>query len=160
MYTRFLQSFNIATIYHFQSEGIDKIWSTWLKQIFIQKRKLVWMDIPFWIKHGDSPKLNFGYLVGVSSFWWWVEHPEACSGCLDGFVKKYRYGRITCEDHVWFEDRWMVASLCDVWLTTFVWTGSSLSIAGAGCGLTGVGAGEEQARKVVAGEASRCGEDK
>jgi hypothetical protein len=35
-----------------------------------------------------------------------------------------------------------------------------LSIAGADCGLTGVGAGEEQARKVVAGEASRCGEDK
>jgi hypothetical protein len=26
--------------------------------------------------------------------------------------------------------------------------------------LTGVGAGEEQARKVVPGEASRCGEDK
>jgi hypothetical protein len=26
--------------------------------------------------------------------------------------------------------------------------------------LTGVGAGEEQARKVVAGEVSRCGEDK
>jgi hypothetical protein len=26
--------------------------------------------------------------------------------------------------------------------------------------LTSVGAGEEQARKVVAGEASRCGEDK
>jgi hypothetical protein len=25
--------------------------------------------------------------------------------------------------------------------------------------LTGVGAGEEQVRKVVAGEASRCGED-
>jgi hypothetical protein len=22
-------------------------------------------------------------------------------------------GRVTCEDHVWFEDRWMVASLCD-----------------------------------------------
>jgi hypothetical protein len=22
------------------------------------------------------------------------------------------------EDHVWFEDRWMVASLCDEWLTT------------------------------------------
>jgi hypothetical protein len=31
---------------------------------------------------------------------------------------------------------------------------------GAGCGLTRVGAGEEQERKVVAGEASRCGEDK
>jgi hypothetical protein len=32
-----------------------------------------------------------------------------------------------------------------------VWTDSWLSIAGAGCGLTCVGAGEEQARKVVAG---------
>jgi hypothetical protein len=41
-----------------------------------------------------------------------------------------------------------------------VWTDSWLSIAGAGSGLTGVGAGEEQARKVVASEASRCGEDK
>jgi hypothetical protein len=41
-----------------------------------------------------------------------------------------------------------------------VWTDSWLSIAGAGCSLTSVGAGEEQARKVVAGEASRCGEDK
>jgi hypothetical protein len=30
-----------------------------------------------------------------------------------------------------------------------VWTDSWLSIAGAGCGLTGVGTGEEQARKVV-----------
>jgi hypothetical protein len=35
-----------------------------------------------------------------------------------------------------------------------MWTDSWLSIAGAGCGLTGVGAGEEQERKVVAGEAS------
>jgi hypothetical protein len=41
-----------------------------------------------------------------------------------------------------------------------VWTNSWLSIAGAGCGFTSVGAGEEQARKVVAGEASKCGEDK
>jgi hypothetical protein len=41
-----------------------------------------------------------------------------------------------------------------------VWTYSWLSIAGAGCGLTGVGAGEEQVRKVIAGEASRCVEDK
>jgi hypothetical protein len=32
-----------------------------------------------------------------------------------------------------------------------VWTDSWLSIACAGCGLTGVGAGEEQVRKVVAG---------
>jgi hypothetical protein len=41
-----------------------------------------------------------------------------------------------------------------------VWTDSWLSIAAAGCGLTGVGAGEEQAQKVVAGEDSRRGEDK
>jgi hypothetical protein len=41
-----------------------------------------------------------------------------------------------------------------------VWTDSWLSIAGPGCGLTGVGAGEEQVRKVVAGEVSRCGEEK
>jgi hypothetical protein len=40
-----------------------------------------------------------------------------------------------------------------------VWTNPWLSIAGAGCGLTRVSVGEEQARKVVAGEASRCGED-
>jgi hypothetical protein len=39
-------------------------------------------------------------------------------------------------------------------------TGCDISIAGAGCGLTGDGAGEEQVRKVVADEASRCGEDK
>jgi hypothetical protein len=37
---------------------------------------------------------------------------------------------------------------------------SCLNIAGAGCGLTGVGTGEEQVRKVIAGEASRCEEDK
>jgi hypothetical protein len=41
-----------------------------------------------------------------------------------------------------------------------VWTDSWLSIAGAGRGLTSVGAGEEQVRKAIAGEASKCGEDK
>jgi hypothetical protein len=41
-----------------------------------------------------------------------------------------------------------------------VWTDSWLRIAGAGCVLTGVGVGEEQARKFVVGEASKCGEDK
>jgi hypothetical protein len=34
-------------------------------------------------------------------------------------------------------------------IDNIVWTDSWLSIVGAGCGLTGVGAGEEQARKVV-----------
>jgi hypothetical protein len=60
----------------------------------------------------------------------------------------------------------MVRGLVDgrflVWwvIDKVVWTDSWLSIACACCGLTGVGAGEEQARKVIAGEASRCGEDK
>jgi hypothetical protein len=37
-----------------------------------------------------------------------------------------------------------------------VWTDPWLSIAGAGYGLTVVGADEEEVRKVIAGEASRC----
>jgi hypothetical protein len=41
-----------------------------------------------------------------------------------------------------------------------VWTDSWLSIAGTGCGLTRIGVGEEQLRKVIAGEASRCEEEK
>jgi hypothetical protein len=41
-----------------------------------------------------------------------------------------------------------------------VWTDPWLSIAGAGCSLIGIGAGEEQAWKVIAGETFRCGEDK
>jgi hypothetical protein len=44
-------------------------------------------------------------------------------------------------------------------IDNIVWTDSWLSIVGAGCGLTGVGASEEQARKVIAGEASRFGEE-
>jgi hypothetical protein len=35
-----------------------------------------------------------------------------------------------------------------------VWTDSWLSIVGAGCGLSGVGAGEEQTRKVIASACS------
>jgi hypothetical protein len=45
-------------------------------------------------------------------------------------------------------------------IANVVWSDSWLSIAGAGYDLTGVCAGEEQVRKVVAGEASRCGEHK
>jgi hypothetical protein len=45
-------------------------------------------------------------------------------------------------------------------IDNMVWTDSWLSIAGAGCSLSGVGVDEEQAWKVVAGEAFRCGEDK
>jgi hypothetical protein len=35
-----------------------------------------------------------------------------------------------------------------------VWTDSWLSIAGAGCGLIGIGGGEQQVRKVIVGEAA------
>jgi hypothetical protein len=37
-------------------------------------------------------------------------------------------------------------------IDNIVWTDSSLTIAGAGCGLTSIGGGEEQVRKVVSGE--------
>jgi hypothetical protein len=74
--TRFLESFDLATIHHFQSEGIDNISSTWLKQIFFYSKEInkmlkrvLWMDIPSLIENGVSPKLNFGSLVGLSSFW-------------------------------------------------------------------------------------------
>jgi hypothetical protein len=91
---------------------------------------------------------GFRSLVGVSfsSFlFFFFSLSILCVGVVNALIK----GEI--EDHVWFEDRWMV---------NVVWTDSWLSIAGAGCGLTGVGAGEEPARKVVDGEASRCGEEK
>jgi hypothetical protein len=45
-------------------------------------------------------------------------------------------------------------------IVNIVWSDYWQNIAGAGCGLTGDGAVEEQVRKVIAGEASRCGEDK
>jgi hypothetical protein len=54
----------------------------------------------------------------------------------------------------------MVTSWCDIVIDNVVGTDSWLSIASASCGLTSVGAGEKQVRKVVAGEASKCGEDK
>jgi hypothetical protein len=41
-----------------------------------------------------------------------------------------------------------------------VWTDFWVSIASVPCGLTSVGAGKEPVLKVIAGEASRCGEDK
>jgi hypothetical protein len=54
------------------------------------------------------------------------------------------------------DGRFLVCLVID----NIVWTDSWLSIAGASCSLTIVGASEEKARKVIAGEASRCGEYK
>jgi hypothetical protein len=45
-------------------------------------------------------------------------------------------------------------------INNVVWTDSWLSIVGASCGLTGVGAGEETSTKSRCGAASRCIEDK
>jgi hypothetical protein len=74
-----LQSFNIATIHHFQSEGTDKISSAWLKQIFLlfifyskEINKMLKSSLDghtFLDLKWGLPKLNFGALVGVSSFW-------------------------------------------------------------------------------------------
>jgi hypothetical protein len=41
-----------------------------------------------------------------------VEEPTGDAGAGAGAAAASR------EDHVWFEDRWMVTSLCDEWLTT------------------------------------------
>jgi hypothetical protein len=80
-------------------------------------------------------------LVAISWFIWEIGWREGWGTCV---VR----GPVDGRSLVW----WVIDNI--------VWTDSWLSIAGAGCSLTGVGAGEEQARKVVAGEASRCGEDK
>jgi hypothetical protein len=52
--------------------------------------------------------LEFLFIHFFFSFSLWL--PNVC------VVNELIKGEI--EDHVWFEDRWMVASLCDEWLTT------------------------------------------
>jgi hypothetical protein len=61
------------------------------------------------------PLFGFQSLVGVSfcSFLFLFFSLMLLNvGVVNALIK----GEI--EDHVWFEDRWMVASLCDEWLTT------------------------------------------
>jgi hypothetical protein len=60
------------------------------------------------------PFLGFRSLVGVSfiSFLSFL----FLSGYYMCVVNALIKGEI--EDHVWFDDRWMVASWCDEWLTT------------------------------------------
>jgi hypothetical protein len=58
---------------------------------------------------------GFRSLVGVSfcSFVFFFFSPLLLYvGVVNALIKE------EIEDHVWFEDRWMVASLCDEWLTT------------------------------------------
>jgi hypothetical protein len=61
------------------------------------------------------PFFGFRSLVEVSfysflflSFSLWLQNLCVVSAIIKGEI----------EDHVWFEDRWMVASWCDEWLTT------------------------------------------
>jgi hypothetical protein len=61
------------------------------------------------------PLLGFQSLVGVSfghffsfSFSLWLSNVCVVNELIKGEI----------EDHVWFEDRWMVTSGCDEWLTT------------------------------------------
>jgi hypothetical protein len=75
-------------------------------------------------------------------------------GVVNALIKGGDWGPFVVRGPV--DGRFLVSWVID----NIVWTNFRPSIAGAGCGLTGVGAGEEQARKVIAGEASRCEEDK
>jgi hypothetical protein len=79
-----------------------------------------------------------------------------CIKCDALWTVKVIYGWGPCVVRGPVDGRFLVWWVID----NVVWTDSWLSIAGAGCSLTRVGACEEQGRKVVAGEASRCGEDK
>jgi hypothetical protein len=61
------------------------------------------------------PLFGFQSLVGVSFYsflFFFFSLVLLYVGVVNALIK----GEI--EDHVWFEDQWMVASLCDEWLTT------------------------------------------
>jgi hypothetical protein len=61
------------------------------------------------------PLFGFPSLVGVS-FYWFICFFFSLLLLNVGVVNAVINGEI--EDHVWFKDWWMVASLCDEWLTT------------------------------------------
>jgi hypothetical protein len=61
------------------------------------------------------PLFGFRSLVGVS-FYSFLFFSFSLLLLYVGVVNALIKGEI--EDHVWFEDRWMIASLCDEWLTT------------------------------------------
>jgi hypothetical protein len=97
-------------------------------------------------------ELYFSQVVVASRF------EQTLSGCgahfLWGKIQTDHWGPCVVRGPV--DGRFLVWWVID----NGVWTDSWLSIAGVGCGLTGVSAGEEQAWNVVADEASKCGEDK
>jgi hypothetical protein len=81
---------------------------------------------------------------------WFVRREKYYGLVIDLFPSEDLRGSRTCG--------WLLRGVMSV--DNVVWTDSWLSIAGVGCGLTGVGAGEEQVRKVVASETSMCGDGK
>jgi hypothetical protein len=95
------------------------------------------------------PFFGFRSLVGVS-FSCFFSFPfllitKTCVLSMHSSRGRLRPGVVRGPVDGRFLDSWVIDNV--------MWTDSWLSIAGAG-------AGEEQARKVIAGEASRCGEDK
>jgi hypothetical protein len=61
------------------------------------------------------PLFGFWSLVGVS-FYSFLSYFFSLVSLYVGVVNALIKGEV--EDHVWFEDRWMVVSWCDEWLTT------------------------------------------
>jgi hypothetical protein len=115
---------------------------------------------PTWAHSLASSKM-----MGVSATGWWA--PPSCTRWFRSFQSDHATSQTKVSKPFWrawkpcvvrglFDGRFLVWWVID----NVVWTDSWLSITGAGWGLTGVGAGEEQARKVMAGETSMFGEDK
>jgi hypothetical protein len=123
----------------------------WSRCPYLRGPRLIFLRWPF-----SLPFFGFRSLVGVSfySFLFFFFSRVTICVCCQCTHQGGDWGPCVV--------RWLVDGRFLVWwvIGNVVWTDSWLSIAGAGCGLTGVSAGEEQAWKVVAGEASWCGEDK
>jgi hypothetical protein len=76
-----------------------------------------------WYSIFCSQKINLlVFLIGIADYArplvmhsteWWKEWKKAKSH-TQAQNKSHR----KTKDHVWFEDQWMVASLCDEWLRT------------------------------------------
>jgi hypothetical protein len=71
------------------------------------------MDLPSLIENGVSRKLNFGYLLVCLYFGDELSTSKLVVVDLTDFWKIIGMAVSLDEDHMWFEDRWMVASLCD-----------------------------------------------
>jgi hypothetical protein len=78
---------------------LPKVSDTWLLQVILLF-VFVWLSIACW---SFFLFVSFLFLFSVVTFVW---------------VLLMHSSRGEIKDHVWFEDRWMVVSLCDEWFTT------------------------------------------